>query len=562
MTAEIKKEIINAASGKIEADTVFKNVRYLDVFTNKFKIGNIAVSGGYFIGQGDYSAKEEFDCTGMAMVPGFIDGHIHLESSIISPQSFAKIASRHGTSAVVADPHEITNVLGCDGFDYMLKATRNLPIDVFFCVPSCVPASPFDENGAKITCREVDKYIGEERILGLAEMMNFPATISADDEIIRMILSAENVKKAVDGHAPSLRGKALNAYAAAGIKSDHECTTLSEALEKLSCGQYIMIRQGTAGRNLEALLPLLKDASYSRCFFVTDDKSAEELMENGHMDNIIRLAVAGGVRPEIAFRAASFNAAEYFGMKNKGAIAPGYIADFVLLSDIDSVKIEAVYKHGRNIEHDFKECGIKIEPELMAKVTSTMHAEKITADSIKLKRNNEKIIGVIAGEIITSDEGEGSKIDTDNDILKLCVVERHKNTGHIGVCLIKGYGLKRGAVATSIAHDSHNIIAVGASDGDIVAAVNEIIDMQGGMAVAENGRISDSLRLNIAGLMTDEPAELVADKITRLKNAAYDLGVYRNVDPFMTLSFISLPVIPKLKLTSLGVVDVDKFKLI
>ncbi len=557
MNEDIKKRIIETASGRRRARLVLKNAKYLNVFLNRFGSADIAVTDGYFAGIGEYEGEQEIDCGGLAVVPGFIDGHIHLESSVVSPLSFAAAVSPHGTTAVVADPHEITNVLGRRGMDYMLSATENLPVDVFF----CVPASPFDENGAHITSREVAEYIKNERVAGLAEMMNFPAAIAADGEIIKMIAETENAGKAVDGHAPGLSGKALNAYISAGIGSDHECTTLDEALEKLSLGQYIMIRQGTAGRNLNALLPLLKGEAASRCLFATDDKHPNELLENGHMDYIIREAIAAGVRAETAYRAASFNAAEYFGLKGRGAVAPGYIADFVLIEDIDKVKIRGVYKNGAPIDLNLYAKGAgaaALSPEIL----NSVNAEKITAESIRLRRQSEKVIGVVGGEIVTTDEGESDKIDVDRDILKLCVVERHKRTGHIGVCFVKGYGLKTGAAATSIAHDSHNIIAVGASDEDIAAAVNEIIEMQGGMVVVKDGRAVESLKLNIAGLMTDEPVQTVADKITKLKAAAYSLGVNKNIDPFMTLSFISLPVIPKLKLTTLGVVDVEKFELI
>lgn len=558
----IKKKLIDTAAGRIKADTVLKNVNYLNVFTNEFVTADVAITGGYIAGIGDYSGENELDCTDKFLVPGFIDSHIHLESSIVSPKSFAKAVSAHGTTAVVTDPHEITNVLGTDGIDYMLKSTENLPIDVFFVVPSCVPASPFDENGAVINHIDTEKCMDNPRILGIAEMMNFPATIGADSEIIKMILSAENRGKVTDGHAPGLIGKSLNAYVAAGIMSDHECTNLEEALEKLSLGQYIMIRQGTAGRNLDALVPLLKGDTYTRCLFATDDKHPGELVENGHIDYIIRKAISSGVKPEIAYKVASFNASQYFKLPQRGAIAPGYIADLVLLDDINSVSIAAVFKNGEKPQTDTTVSVSDNDSALIEKVRHTMNTAKITEESLKIKKSSEKVIGLISGQIVTTDEGQAGGIDTQNDILKVCVVERHKNTGHIGVCYIKGYGLKSGAVATSIAHDSHNIIAIGASDSDIVTAVNAIIDMGGGMVVVNNECVIESLPLEIAGLMTDADIDYVNDKIDSLKQAAYSLGVNKDIDPLMTLSFVSLPVIPHLKLTSLGVVDVDKFELL
>lgn len=557
----LKKKLIDVAAGRDKAELVFKNVKYLNVFTNRFVTADVAITSGYVAGIGDYNGENEIDCTGRYLVPGFIDSHIHLESSIVSPKTFSRVVSAHGTTAVVTDPHEITNVLGTDGIEYMLKATENLPIDVFFVISSCVPASPFDENGAVINHLDTEKYMDNPRVLGLAEMMNFPGTVGGDGEIIKMILSAENSGKVTDGHAPGLGGKSLNAYAAAGVMSDHECTTAEEALEKLSLGQYIMIRQGTAGRNLEALVPLLNGDTYTRCLFATDDKHPGELSENGHIDYIIKKAISSGVKPEIAYKVASFNAAQYFKLPQRGAIAPGYIADMVLLDDIQNVAISAVYKNGKMPELTVKE-NSDVDSALNARARRTMNTAKITEKSIGITKSSEKVIGLINGQIVTTDEGEAESIDIQNDILKVCVVERHKNTGHIGRCYIKGYGLKSGAVATSIAHDSHNIIAVGTNDSDIVTAVNTIIDMGGGMVVVNSGSVVESLPLEIAGLMTDADIDYVNGKIDSLKQAAYSLGVNKNIDPFMTLSFVSLPVIPHIKLTTLGVVDVDKFELL
>lgn len=561
-TENIKRSLIDAASARVKADLVFKNVNYLNVFTNTFSKADVAICGTTIAGVGEYSGEKEIDCDGKALVPGFIDSHIHLESSIITPPSFARAVVPHGTTAVITDPHEITNVMGRDGIDYMLEATANLPIDVFFAVSSCVPASPFDENGAHITIAEIEKYITNPRVIGLAELMNYPAATAGDPTVLKMIDIAQSYGKIVDGHAPRLRGKLLNAYVAAGVDSDHECSELSEAYEKLSLGQYIMIRQGTAGRNLEALIPLLKGEAYTRCIFATDDKHPGELAINGHIDYIIRKAILLGVRPEIAYKVASFNACEYFGLKRRGAIAPGFKADLVLLDDIADVKISSVYKDGVELEFPLKLTGENVSNELRVKALNTMHVDKIQPADLQTKKPSEKVIGLIGGEIITTDEGEATEIDVDNDILKACVVERHKNTGHIGVCYVKGYGLKSGAVATSVAHDSHNIIAIGASDEDLSTAINAVIDMGGGMTVVNNGKLLHSLSLNIAGLMTELPIEEVIESLAELKEGAYSLGVNDDIDPFMTLSFISLPVIPSLKLTTLGVVDVNKFELL
>lgn len=556
------QKLIATASARAKAELVFKNVNYLNVFTNTFTKADVALCGDRIAGVGEYNGELEIDCSGKALVPGFVDSHIHLESSVITPQNFAKAVAPHGTTAVITDPHEIANVMGCAGVDYMLEATENLPIDVFFTVSSCVPSSPFDENGAKITASEVEKYITNPRVVGLAEMMNYPAATAGDSAVLEMIEIAQRHGKVVDGHAPRLSGKLLNAYVAAGVDSDHECSELSEAYEKLSLGQYIMIRQGTAGRNLDALLPLLKSEAYTRCIFATDDKHPGELAINGHIDYIIRRAILSGVRPEIAYKVASFNACEYFGLKRRGAIAPGFKADLVLLDDINEVKISSVYKDGVELKFPLEITCTNVSHELRAKALNTMHVDKIQPSALKTKKPNEKVIGLIGGEIITTDDGEASEIDVNNDILKACVVERHKNTGHIGVCYVKGYGLKSGAVATSVAHDSHNIIAIGASDDDLATAINTVIDMGGGMTAVNDGKVLESLSLNIAGLMSELPIEEVIEKISNLKDSAYSLGVHDDIDPFMTLSFISLPVIPSLKLTTQGVVDVNKFELL
>ena len=562
VTKEVKKRLIQVAKGDEKADLVIKNVSYLNVFTNKFIKADVAIADGYIAGIGEYNGKIEINGVDKTLVPGFIDGHIHLESSLVSPLNFSKVVSKHGTTAVITDPHEITNVLGTDGIDYMLMVTENLPIDVYFAVPSCVPASPFDENGARITHIDTEKYMSNPRVLGLAEMMNFPATLMGDEEILEMILSSQSVGKTVDGHAPGLSGNRLNAYVASGVNSDHECTNFDEALEKLSLGQYIMIRQGTAGRNFDALAQLLKGDTYNRCMFATDDKHPVDLLINGDIDYIIKKAISAGVRPEIAYKVASFNAAQYFGLKSYGAVAPGYKADLVILNDVKEVSIHSVFKNGVKVDTDNYNANMDIDPLLEQKVRNTMHTDKITEQSLCIKKEKEKVIGLIGGEIITTDEGEASEINIEKDILKVCVVERHKNTGHIGVCFVKGYGLKSGAVATSVAHDSHNIIAIGTNDSDLVTAVNAIIDMNGGMVVCDNSCVLESQQLEIAGIMTDDTVNDVFQKMIKLKDKAYELGVNENIDPFMTLSFVSLPVIPSLKLTSMGVVDVNKFELL
>lgn len=565
------KRDIQTALGEIKPQLVFKNATYLNVFTNEFLKGDIAVSDGIFAGIGEYSGEHEIDASDYTIVPGFIDGHMHLESSIVTPAEYAKAVIHHGTSAVIADPHEIANVCGKAGIDYMIEASDNLPVDVYFMVPSCVPATQFDETGYRIDHKNVKKYLDNERVLGLAEMMNYPGVITCDREVIKKLAAARKKDTIIDGHAPGLTGKQLAAYVTAGAMSDHECSESAEAIEKIRAGQWIMIREGTAGKNLKKLVSLLDDRYYRRCLLVTDDRHPGDLKIEGHIDNIIRKAISLGAKPENVYTAASFNAASYFGLRRTGAIAPGYRADFVILEDRKEVKIDSVYKNGvRMSQHGrlTKECRAMFtnKAEQMKNVDNsgikdTVHIAKLTAGSLKTPSGEAKVIGVVEGELLTTDCGSASGINVKKDILKLCVAERHHATGHVGVCYVKGYKLKEGAVATSIAHDSHNIIAVGASDDDILLAIRTIERMHGGMAVVNNGRVLAELALPVAGLMCELDVSKAQKKLDGLKSAAYGLGAAKGIDPFMTLSFISLPVIPKLRLTSLGVVDVDKFSI-
>ena len=563
---------IKASMGEVKAELVLKNATYLNVFTNEFLKGDIAISQGFFAGIGSYKGERELDMTGKTIVPGFIDGHLHLESSIVSPRQYAAAVLPHGTTAIVADPHEIGNVLGQTGIDYILDATQKLPLDVYIMMSSCVPATPFDETGHTIDHKLIRKYLENERVLGLAEMMNYPGVIHTDHEVMKKIQVTMKHNKMVDGHAPGLTGKELNAYVTAGISSDHECTTAAEALEKLRLGQWIMIREGTAGRNLMNLLPLLEAPYYSRCLLVTDDKHPGELARDGHIDYIIRKAIAAGAHPAYVYRAASYNAATYFNLGSRGAICPGYQADFVVLDDVEKASIHAVYKNGELVstqgvlEEAVKKQLDKKDKELQhkyeEKLTNTIKTGKITLKDIALHKPTEKVIGLVNGEILTTDEGEASAIDVSKDIIKLCVVERHHHTGHVGVAFVKGYGLKEGAVATSIAHDSHNIIVAGTNDEDIVFAIERLHKLQGGMVVVRNGKVVEEMALPIAGLMCDLKVEEAQAKMDAVKKAAIDMGVAKSIDPFMTLSFASLPVIPKLRLTTLGVVDVEKFELV
>ncbi|MDO4477976.1 MAG: adenine deaminase [Lachnospiraceae bacterium] len=567
-----RRHRILVASGKESADLVLKNARYLNVFTNDFREGDIAICEGFFAGIGEYSGREEIDLKGKTVVPGFMDGHLHLESSIISPRQYARTVLPHGTTAIFADPHEIANVLGETGIDYILDSTAGMPLEIFITLSSCVPATCFDEAGADLTYRQLSNYIQEERVRGLAEMMNYPGIVNADEAVIRKLQVTMKAYKRVDGHAPGLTGKELNAYVTAGISSDHECSTFEEALEKLSLGQWIMIREGTACHNLEKLMPLLKGQYFSRCLLVTDDKHSSDLVDQGHIDHIIRKAISLGAKPEHIFKVASFNAAEYFGLNYRGAISPGYQADFVILDDVNTVDIHSVYKKGVKVAEqgiltpEIDEILSQEDPHVREfygnEVRKSVHIGTITEDKLQPKNGKAKLIGLVPHEILTTDEGWAESVDVDKDIVKLAVVERHKATGHVGVAYLKGYGLKNGAVATTIAHDSHNLIVAGTNDTDILTAINRLQDIQGGMVVVENGAVKAEMALPIAGLMCDLTTEEVREKMTELKAAATALGTSKDIDPFMTLSFVSLPVIPQLRLTTLGVVDVDSFSLV
>ncbi len=619
---EVLDRLISVATGEKKASLVIKNARILNVFTQELEEGDLAIEAGYIAGIGYYEGEQEVDVKGKTIVPGFIDAHMHLESSIVSPSQYATAVAPHGTTAIVADPHEIGNVCGTKGIDYILKATEKLPIDAYIMIPSCVPATHFDETGFTLGVEEVSEYLGKDRVLGLAEMMNFPGVLMKDSQVLGKISATHQMGKIVDGHAPGLADKSLCGYTAAGVYSDHECTAYDEALAKVKRGQWVFLRQGTASRNLESLIGLCKEPYFRRCAFCTDDKHPGELVEDGHIDYIIRLAIEKGVDPVIAYTIASYNAATYFGLKEHGAICPGYRADFVILDDYEKVIVGQVYKNGVKVAEngrltsvacgdDVSEgnslggaCGGSVSEgnsldvtggssvsednslggaggssvsegnslgvtcsggmtdELLEAVSDTVHIGTIRPSDLVIEGGKAKVIGLVDGEIITTDEGEAEGVDVQNDILKLAVVERHHNTGHIGLCYVKNYGLKKGAVATTVAHDSHNIIVVGTNDEDMATAIMELKNMGGGMIVVENGKILASLCLPIAGLMCDLPVLEAQSRMDEAKAVARDLGVREAIDPFMTLSFASLSVIPTLRLTTLGVVDVNRFELI
>lgn len=558
-----KQRIIAVAAGREKADLVLKNAKYLNVFSNEFLCGDIAVANGLIAGVGKYDGKTEIDVSGKLVLPGFIDAHIHLESSMVTPAEFAKAVVAHGITTVITDPHEITNVMGIDGVEYMIQASQNLPIDVHFMMPSCVPATEIDESGAELDCKDIDWYLDNKKVLGLAEMMNYVGVINGDKNVLSKIVTSQAHHKKIDGHAPELSGNDLNAYIAAGVYSDHECSTFENALEKLRKGQFIMIREGTAAHNLKALMPLLTQQYYSRCMFATDDKHPSDLLHGGHIDYIVKQALKNGADPIVALKTATHHAARYFLLNNKGAIASGYLADIVVVDNLEDFNVETVFKRGKLVfDGEVKDFSAPtVDEKLAEKCFDTFHLNSVTPSSFKVD-GKLGLIGLVGGELLTRNLGTADKIDVENDILKIACIERHKGTNHIGVGYVKGYSLKSGAVATSVAHDSHNIITVGCNDDDIAVAVNAIKDSKGGIAVVENGKIKALLELPIAGLMSDDPLTTVNEKLENAKSSAYELGADKSIDPFMTLSFLSLPVIPSLRITTKGVFDAENWKML
>ena len=555
-----KQHLVDVAAGRKKADLVLKNSTYVNVFSNELCKGDIAVARGQIVGMGCYEGETEIDVSGKIVCPGFVDAHIHLESSLVCPTEFARAVIPHGTTTVITDPHEITNVMGTDGIDYMLQATEGLPIDVRFMLPSCVPATPLDEAGAVLDYRAIDSFYDHPRVNGLAEMMNFVGVINGDADVISKIVAAQAHHKKIDGHAPGLTGQDLCAYITAGVYSDHECSTMEDAMAKLRLGQFIMIRDGTAAHNLDALVDLLKQPYYDRCMFCTDDKHPIDLLEKGHIDYIIKKAISYGVDPIIAVKAACHNPARYFALNNRGAIAPGYLADFAIIDSFENFNVELVFKKGvltcknRQVQSF---AAPQVEDYLVDRAHSTFHVAHLSAQDFHDERPRG-VIGLVPGEIVSTDNGYAGAVDIEKDILKIAVVERHKNTHHIGQGYLQGYGLKTGAVATSISHDSHNIIVVGTNEEDMAFAANRIVENHGGIVVVENGKVLGEVVLEIAGLMSDDSLISVNNKLETAKEQAFRLGVSRGIDPFMTLSFMSLPVIPTLRLTTRGVIDVIK----
>lgn len=577
--ADIKIKIINRSlnkkQGEIKMTTLLKNGTLINVFTGCLEKTNVLIEDGKITGVGDYytDADKVEDVTGKYLCPGFIDGHIHIESTTLNPSELARVTLPHGTTSLVADPHEIANVSGVDGIKYILEASEGIPLNVYVMLPSCVPAAPMDESGAVLTASDLSPLYKHPRVIGLAEMMNYVGVLCGDEDIKKKIADAAKNRRTVDGHAPLLSGEALDKYISAGIQTDHECSTYAEATEKIRKGQWVMVREGTVTKNLEGLIELFERPYSDRCLLVTDDRHPADLISEGHIDNIIRLAVKKGKSAITAIQMATLHAAQCFGLSYRGAIAPGYTADILVLNDIDTVDIKDVYTGGKKIVDNKTVSEIKapsVSAELTARVLHSLHLDELKAEDFYIQPSEKRcrVIKTVKNQVLTDewlteiDFGKNNGVDTERDILKLAVIERHKNTGHRGVGFISGIGLKEGAIASTVSHDSHNLIVIGANDADMALAANHLIEIGGGYVAVRDGRILADMPLPIAGLMTFKSAQESAEENRRLRETVYTLGVPKDIAPLMTMSFVSLSVIPSVKMTTRGLVDVNTQKLI
>ena len=559
--------LIKVARGIEPPDLVLKGGQIVNVFSNEIYPADVALCGEQIAGVGSYTGPKELDCRGKIITPGFLDGHMHIESSMVTVSEFAKTVSPHGTTTIMADPHELANVLGTEGIEYVLQTAKYQPLSVYVMLPSCVPATDLETSGARLKAADLQPYLDNPWVLGLAEMMNYPGVLFEADEVLEKLGIVGN--KMVDGHAPQLSGKDLNAYIAAGVSNDHECTTVAEAQEKMRLGMHIAVREGSVTRDLLNLLPLVKPENADRFFFCTDDRTPADLMARGHIDSMVRMAINAGLDPVLAIRLATLNTAQYFGLRRVGGIAPGWTADLLILSDLKKCVVEKVFKRGSLIAEKGHLLDTKPRRSLIA-VRNTVHIRALDQSSFQIPAKNGKarVMELIPDQIITRqvftepkrDNGHVVS-DTQNDILKIAVVERHHATGNIGLGLTKGFGLRSGAIAGSVGHDAHNINVVGTNDADMRACVEQIVKMQGGFVIADHGEILATVPLPIAGLLSDKPLADVKEQLELANAAAAKLGC-RVKEPFMALSFMALSVIPELKLTDRGLVDVNKFKFV
>jgi len=571
LSKEQLKKRISVASKQIPAELVIKNGKIVDVFNLKIIYGDVAITDGFIVGIGEYEGTEIIDANQKYIVPGFIDGHVHIESTMITPTEYAKVILPHGVTTVITDPHEIANVAGISGISYMLNDSENLPLDIFFMLPSSVPATSFENTGAKLLAEDLAPYFYHPRVLGLAEVMDYPSVFNNDNEMLDKLFTTLNYSGVIDGHASGLTGEEINIYRAAGIRTDHEAVSLDDAIERLKRGMYLQIRQGSAAKDLQALIPAVNEINVRRCLFCTDDKHLDEIINEGSIDYNVSLAIDMGLNPLLAIQIATLNAAECYGLKTKGAIAPGFEADILLIESLQSLNISKVIKAGRVVAENGN-CIIDINKftKLEDKLLDSVKTTKITAKELQIHMKNNKkahIIGINPNSLITNklieevDVKNGYFIpSTEKDQLKLAVIERHKMTGNIGLGIVNGLSLKSGAIASTVAHDSHNIIVAGTNDNDMLVAINKLKDMGGGLVVVDNGCVIASLDLPIAGLISNKDFKTINYKLEEINKALKKLTSVDDFNLFLTLSFLSLPVIPELKLTDLGLFDTTIFK--
>ena len=562
------KHFVRVAQGAEAAGLVLKNAEVFHAFTGEFIRCDIAIEDGRVAGVGNYTGLREVELAGRYVTPGFLDGHVHIESSMLSPYEFSRAVVPTGTTSVVADPHEIANVAGTRGLEYMMRATEHIPLTVYFMLPSCVPSTELEDSGAVLTAQDLAPFLQRDRVLGLAEMMNAAGVLNGDPAVYDKLAIADSYL--VDGHAPGIMGSSLMGYAAAGIRSDHECVTKEQALGRLRAGMHLMLREGSAAKNLRALLPIINADTAQFCFFVTDDRHPADLLSEGHINHMVRLAIEEGLPVATALQMATINTARYFGLQDVGAIAPHYKADLLVFDDLSNWQPSMVFKEGQLVADH----GIMLgegEDVPAAGVEDTVHVSPVDAGDIRipLALGDANVIGLVPYQILTKKlrisvpvKDGAAQISPEEDLLKLAVFERHHATGRVSAALVKGFGLKHGAIASTIAHDSHNLIVIGASDEDILTAARELERSGGGIVVVDDGKVVGEAALPIAGLMSKLSAREVAETVGRLKALAYEMGVYEYYDPFLTLAFLSLPVIPELKLTDKGLVDVETFQII
>lgn len=571
MDKEMLTRRISVAAGRELADLVIKNGKIINVFTSEIIEQDLAIVDGFFAGIGHYDGKKVVDAKGAFISPGFIDGHVHIESSMITPVEFAKVLLPHGVTTVITDPHEIGNVSGTEGLQFMLDESDNLPLDVLFMLPSCVPAVAFEPSRAILNIEELGPFFQHPRVIGLAEVMNFPAVKYCDTTMMEKLLATAQAGKKIDGHAAGLGANDLNIYMAAGIKTDHECTTMEEAKDRLQKGMYLMIREGTVAKDLRNLIDVVNDRNSRRCLFVTDDKHLDDLIEEGSIDYNVKLAIEAGIDPITAIQMGTINVAECFGLFEKGAIAPGYQADFLLIDSLEDMKIQYVYKNGEVVAKEGEVVSfVKESLEIPFHLNKTVSFCDVSEADLQIPLNGTKanLIEIIPNSLLTKhiveevlvNEGGMFLPSVEKDQLKIVVIERHHMTGSIGLGIVKGLGLKSGAIASTVAHDSHNLIIAGENDSDILFAAEEIRKMQGGLVVVENGKVLSSIQLPISGLISPLPYQEVYNQLKELNNALKNIGASEHFNPFLTLSFLAIPVIPELKITAQGLFHVGKFE--